>query len=197
MNSFTNDIEFLQLLRSGSSGAFEHLYTSYYKPLCYFAENLIGDAVAAQDLATESFIKLLQKPVEFESGQNIKSYLYTLTRNACFDHLRASQRHQRSFDEIRYFGGEAIEDAERQLIRAEILQSIYTAIETLPDKYKSVVRLALLEGRKNEYIAEVLQMAPQTVRNHKSEAFKLLRRTLGETQQWSPLMLFWCLWQLV
>ena len=189
MNCYDTDMNFLRALQQCAPMAFDQLYASYYRPLCYFAENLVGDADVAQDLATESFIKLLQKSTCFDSTTSLKSFLYTITRNACYDHLRAVQRHETSHAEIRYLNAEENDNAESQLIRAEILQAIYTAIEQLPEKYKSAIRLALLEGKKNEEIAEDLHMAPQTVRNRKSEGFKLLRTALIRQKHLTPLII--------
>ena len=195
VSGYPNDIAFLDALRQRDPGAFDQLYVLYYRPLCYFAENLVGNADTAQDLATESFIKLLNFPGSFDSKKNLKSFLYAVTRNACYDHLRAIRRHKGSHEEIRYLSGGQYDNAERQLIRAEILQAIYAAIEKLPGKYKGPIKLALLEGKKNEEIAEYLSMAPQTVRNRKSEGFKLLRIALSQQQNLSPFIIGYFLCQ--
>lgn len=189
VSGYDHNMDFLDALRRKDAEAFDELYASYYRPLCFFAENLVGNVDTAQDLATESFIKLLDFSGSFDSKKSLKSFLYTVTRNACYDHLRAIQRHKGSHEEIRYLNNGQYDDAERQLIRAEILQAIYEAIEKLPGKYKGPIKLALLEGKKNEEIAESLSMAPQTVRNRKSEGFKLLRIALSRQQNLSPLII--------
>ena len=110
--------------------------------------------------------------------------------------MRATQRHEKSHLEMQYLDGQQNENAERQLIRAEILQAIYSAIELLPERYKGVVKLALIEEKKNEEIAEDLHMAYQTVRNRKSEGFKLLRVALSQQHNLSALLTFYCLLEL-
>ena len=160
------------------------LYSQYYRPLCYFAEGLVGSAQTAEDLATDTFIKLLKKPVHFESGPNLKSYLYTVTKNACLDHLRKIKRRDNIHADILNRADSSNPDAsnftnaEHQMIRAEVLQTIYLAIEKLPVKYRQIVELSLLYGKKNEEIAADLNMAPQTIRNRKSEGYKILRVAL-------------------
>jgi RNA polymerase sigma-70 factor (family 1) len=181
-----DDIVFLQALRQQSSTAYDRLYADFYRPLCYFAEGLIHDATAAEDMVTESLIKLLQELPEMNSIRQLKSYLYTITRNACYDFLRANERHRNSHEEIRYLQGFDTETAERQLIRAEILQAIYAAIEGLPDRNKNIVKLALLEGKNNEEIATALHITDQTVRNRKSEGLAMLRLTLRRQYGLSP-----------
>jgi RNA polymerase sigma-70 factor (ECF subfamily) len=181
-----HDNIFLQALQQQSSAAYDRLYADFYRPLCYFAEGLIHDPAAAEDMVTETLIKLLQEVPEMNSVRQLKAYLYTITRNACFDFLRANQRHRNAHDEIHYLQGSDMETAERQLIRAEVLQAIYAAIEGLPERNKSIVKLALLEGKKNEEIAAELQMADQTVRNRKSEGLAMLRISLKNQYGLSP-----------
>jgi RNA polymerase sigma-70 factor (ECF subfamily) len=181
-----DDIVFLQALRQQSHTAYDRLYANFYRPLCYFAEGLIHDATAAEDMVTESLIKLLQEVPEMNSIRQLKSYLYTITRNACYDYLRANERHRHSHEEIGYLKGFDLETAERQLIRAEILQAIYAAIEGLPERNKNIVKLALLEGKNNEEIATQLRITDQTVRNRKSEGLAMLRLTLRSQYGLSP-----------
>ena len=173
-----HDMIFLQALRQQSSTAYDRLYADFYRPLCYFAEGLIHDPAAAEDMVTESLIKLLQEVPEMHSVRQLKAYLYTITRNACYDFLRASQRHRHSHEELGYLQPFDTETAERQLIRAEVLQAIYAAIEGLPERNRNIVKLALLEGRKNEEIAAELHITDQTVRNRKSEGLAMLRLIL-------------------
>lgn len=178
MNVYNDDISFLRALRQGTPEAFDRLYALYYRPLCYFAEGLIRNIDIAQDIATESFIKLLQKSTNFDSTEGLKSFLYRITRNACYDYLRANRRHENSHEEIRYLAVEQNDNGEVQMIRTEVLHTIYLAIEQLPQKYRGAIKLALLEGKKNEEIANDLKLSPQTVRNRKSEGLRLLRIAL-------------------
>lgn len=186
MLNSANDKYFIELLRQNDSSAYDRLYGEFFRPLCFFAENLTGDGQAAQDLVTESFVKLLQYTPPVETTQQLKSWLYTITRNACFDYVRAVKRHRHSHEELGYLQNENEENAERQMIRAEVLQAIYMAIESLPERNRTVVKLALIEGKKNEEIAADLQMSDQTVRNRKSEGMQMLRIALKDQYGLTP-----------
>jgi RNA polymerase sigma-70 factor (family 1) len=194
MNVYATDMEILQALKKGDAHAFDHVYSLYFKPLCYFAEKITGDGLNAEDIATESFVKLLQKNPDFETLHHLKSFLYTSTRNACYDQLRMQQkRHVQTHSELGYLAEKSEDETEHAIIMAEVLQAIYTAIERLPNKYKRVVKLALIEGLNNDEIAVETGMAYQTVRNHKSEGIKLLRISLFKDGTLSPSTLICCL----
>ena len=196
MKEFLTDIQILNALQSGEEHAFDHVYGLYYKPLCYFAEKIMGSPVIAEDMASESFIKLLQKKPTFDSLNQLKSFLYTSTRNSCYDLLRMKKRHDHSHAEIRYLASEPQEEIENRIIQAEVLNAIYTAIEQLPERYKNVVRMALVAGMNNDEIASETGMANQTVRNHKSEGLKLLRLVIYQNKDLSSVVLVICMLQL-
>lgn len=193
MRVLARDKEILDGLKHGNTRAFDHVYNMYFKPLCYFAEKITGDSAHAEDIATESFVKLLQKNPDFETFQHLKSFLYISTRNACFDMLRMQKRHDQTHMELKYLAEISEETTENAVIMAEVIQAIYTAIEHLPTKYKSIVKLALIEGLDNEKIAAETGMAYQTVRNHKSEGIKLLRISLFKNGNLSPNLLLYSL----
>lgn len=172
--------------------AFNQLYRLQYQPLCYFAERLTGSAEVAQDLVAESFIKLWQRLRDFDSLPAIKSFLYTVVRNAAYDYLKTEKRHQHSHEELRYLSAGNEPDVEKHIIRAEVLRAIFQAIEQLPEKYRDIVKLSLIEGRRTEEIAGLLGIAHQTVRNQKSAGVKLLKLSLfknGHLSLWGLLSL--------
>lgn len=193
MTILASDREILDGLRQGNTHAFEHIYGMYFKSLCYFAEKIIGNNVHSEDIATESFVKLLQKNSDFKTLLHLKSFLYISTRNACYDLLRMQKRHEQIHSEMKYLAVISEEETEHAVIMAEVLQAIYTAIAQLPDKYKRVIKLALIDGMGNEEIAVETGMAYQTVRNHKSEAIKLLRISLFKDGNLSSMVIFCCL----
>lgn len=193
MRILTGDTELLDALKQGESHAFTEVYGMFYKPLCYFAEKITGDNSKAEDIATESFVKLLQKNPDFETLPHLKSFLYTTTKNACYDLLRMKKRHEQTHMEMKYLADVSEEETEHAVIMAEVLQAIYKAIGELPDKYKNVLKLALIEGLDNDEIVKQTGMAYQTVRNHKSEAIKLLRISLFKNGSISSLVLFYSL----
>jgi RNA polymerase sigma-70 factor (family 1) len=193
MRILYNDAELLAYLKRGDAPAFDQVYNLYFKSLCYFAEKITGDGASAEDIATESFVKLLQKNPDFETLQHLRSFLYTSTRNACIDLLRMRKRHYQAHSAIKYLAEISEEATEHAVIMAEVLQAIYSAIDLLPDKCKSVVKLALIDGLDNEQIANKTGMTYQTVRNYKSEGIKLLRISLFKNGGLSSTTLFWCL----
>ena len=65
----SNDI--IDTFKKGGPDALQSLLKQFYSPLCLFAERLLADRAAAEDIVGESFIKLWHKRTDFETMQNI------------------------------------------------------------------------------------------------------------------------------
>jgi RNA polymerase sigma-70 factor (ECF subfamily) len=155
----------------------------HYRPLCYFAAQLIGDPADAEDIAKDSFVKLWHRHADFDSPQSIKSFLYVTTRNAGINFLRRQKVKNTFSREFAYLEESRREELVlNQLIRAEFMQEIYNEIEKLPGKRREVFKLAYFEGLKNDEIAERLDISVFTVKVHKGKALTTLRLRFSDRQ---------------
>ncbi|HVU58708.1 MAG TPA: RNA polymerase sigma-70 factor [Puia sp.] len=163
-------------LKNGDTKALHELHDLYYPALCHFAISLLGDTPAAEDIVTEVFVVLWKKSQDFETLQNIKAFLYISTRNACLNHIKRLQRDTAMKSGLsNYLSTERPEFALNQMIRAEVLQQIYEAIEALPSQCGKVFKLCYVEGLSNSEVAERFSISVNTVKNHKVKALGLLR----------------------
>ena len=187
----SNDI--ISGFRNGEETAVKQLYNLHYRPLCYFAEQLVHDKTEAEDIAVEIFLKLLKKKDDFDNLPDIKSFLYTATRNACFDFLRKLKRDNKYSIEI----SASIEPdelfGEKEMITAKVLQAIYADVENLPGQCKQVFKSIFLEGKTTAIVASEMGISTQTVLNQKSKALQMLRLTLYKQGLYSAGIFFHCL----
>lgn len=175
MSTFSANI--LTDLKTNRKDAIAKVYELYYKQLCYFADKIIENNTIAEDVVADVFLDLIRKPMEFNSIPSLKSFLYIAIRNRCIDHLRLVKR-QTTDEQINEYSDKANINIENTIIASEVLQAIYTAIDQLPQKYRNIIFLSLVEGHDNQEIVNKTGLAYQTVRNLKSAGIKLLRVTL-------------------
>jgi RNA polymerase sigma-70 factor (family 1) len=162
--------------QKGDPHAFTIFFQLHYRPLCYFASQLVGDQQDAEDIVKDTYVKLWQKHTDFATPQNIKAFLYITTRNACLNFLRHLQVKESSRKELLYLEEEKGQELViNQMIRAELMQEIYGEIEKLPEKRRMVFKLAYLEGMKNDEIAQQMNISIHTVKEHKGKALQFLR----------------------
>jgi RNA polymerase sigma-70 factor (ECF subfamily) len=162
--------------QQGDPHAFTFFFQLHYRPLCYFASQLVGDQQDAEDIVKDTYVKLWQKHADFATPQNIKAFLYITTRNACLNFLRHLQVRESSRKELLYLEEEKGQELVlNQMIRAELMQEIYTEIEKLPEKRRQVFKMAYLDGMKNDEIAAHMNISIHTVKEHKGKALQFLR----------------------
>jgi RNA polymerase sigma-70 factor (family 1) len=175
-----NDINLLAGFRNGNETAIRKLYMLYYRPLCYFNQKLINNSQEAEDISTDTFLKLLQKRNDFDSLSDIKSFLFTASRNSCLDFLRREKRHNKSHQEISLLSPLEELFYEQEMISAKVLQSIYAEIENLPNQCQQVFKSIFIEGKSTAMIAEEMGISPQTVLNHKAKSLQKIRLALNQ-----------------
>lgn len=175
-----NDIDFLEDFKNGDETAIRKLYALYYRPLCYFNQKLVNSKHEAEDISTETFLKLLQKKLDFDSLSDIKSFLFTASKNACLDFLRKEKRHDKSHREISLSSPFEELFAEQEMISAKVLQIIYAEMENLPNQCQQVFKSIFIEGKSTADIAVEMGISPQTVLNQKTKGLQKIRLALSQ-----------------
>jgi RNA polymerase sigma-70 factor (ECF subfamily) len=175
-----NEQQLIRLFRAGDESAAADLYGRFYRGLVYFARQIIDHAGEAEDIAQDSMVKLFRKKDDFDQLSDIKSFLYVSVRNACFNYLKARDRHELSHREIRYLYAEGEESADLEMLKSGVLAEVYQEVSSLPAQCGEVFRLLFIHRLSTAQAAEKLGISPQTVLNQKARAIKLLRYRLSE-----------------
>ncbi len=165
----------------GDMEAFRLLFESFYVPLRNFARTYIPDGGVAEDVAQESLVKYWLRREEFDELRKIRSFLYTVTRNAMLNEMerrRMVERHAPAVADA--VASQAIvdgtEDSDR-MVEAEIYRMLRSKIDALPPRTREVMLLSL-SGKATGQIAGTIGIARETVRALKKTAHKRLRLQL-------------------
>lgn len=189
MRSLPLDNDIIVSLKNGDPEALQTLLKHYYSALCLFAERLLADSAAAEDIVGESFVKLWKKRADFENHQNLKAFMYITVRNACLNYLKQAKRDSLSKKQHAYLTSEKEEFVLNEMIRAEVLKEIMDAINNLPEQCRKVLKLGYLEGMKNQEIARLLNISVHTVKNQKARGIQLLKVRLRDRDLMAFLIL--------
>lgn len=166
--------------KKGDPRALQVIFKHFYPSLCIFAERMLRDRPAAEDIVGETLVKLWNRHTDFENMQNIKAFLYITTRNACLNQLKQMQRESLSKKQLAYLSGDKEGFVLNDIIRVEVLREIYREIDKLPAQCQKIFKLSFFEGRKNQEIAEMLGISVHTVKNQKARAIQLLKVKLPD-----------------
>lgn len=178
MNKSLSDHDLISRFQTGDRQALKEIYLSYYEAIFSFANCIVRNMEEANDITSDTFIKLWKQKAGFKNLLNIRSFLYLACRNACFDHLRSSRRHNASHKEIRYLSKEGEWPDDREAIERELLWEIGLQVEMLPPRCREVFELIFFKSKKTREVAEQLGLSRATVQEHKSIAIKKIRNAL-------------------
>ncbi len=163
--------------REGNKDAFRLIYDQLVRPLTYFVENIIYSQADAEDIVANAFYKLYHARTGLRSYEHIKRWMYVIVRNEAIDYLRARRKVRENQHDIAYLESGIIEEAETERVKASIFQDMYQEIGKLPKQRRKILLLYFFEHKSTTEIAELMELSPQTVLNHKTKAINSLRES--------------------
>ena len=85
-------------LRARDEVAFAELVDRHTASMLSVARGYVPNAAIAEEVVPETWIALLKGSDRFEGRSSLRTWLYKIASNACFDQLRSSQRRARPMD---------------------------------------------------------------------------------------------------
>src|SRR6201996_237282 len=161
-------------LQAGSETAFDWLVTHYHGPVYNLILSMLGDVADAADGTQEVFLKAFRGIRSFRRGSSLKTWLYRIAIREALNHKRWFKRHLQknvSIDAEPEEGHAAIEIEDlaatpfEQFAAHEIQAAVQSALQEIPEVFRSAVILRDLEGLSYEEIAEVLECSVGTVKS--------------------------------
>lgn len=168
----------MQRFRSGEEDAFDSLFRQHFAPLCLFAVGYGVEKMAAEDIVEEALIKAWEQKENFTQLPALRSFLYTVTRNASLNFIRDRERHRRADNEVIRMQSPAEPDFSESIIRAELYRELHEALQRLPPLYRQVLELCYLEELDYQQIADRLGRPVNTIRMQRLRAISLLRKEI-------------------
>ncbi|SEP47808.1 RNA polymerase sigma-70 factor [Niastella yeongjuensis] len=184
------DKSLLLEFKRGNTHAFRVVYDMFFPSLCFFAKRLVDNDGEGEDIAADSFVKLLHRHDSFDTLPNIKAFLYITTRNACLNYLRYTQRTHSSKRELNRLQEKTDEHALSHMVHAEVLREVEFEIEQLPNRCREIFKLIYYERRSADEIAALLGISINTVWVQRAKAIQLIRTNLLKKGMLSALLAF-------
>jgi len=161
-------LDLINECKTGSRTAQYKIYKLYYKAMFNTSLRIVNDIAEAQDVMQESFLDAFQKIDTYSGEGSFGSWLKRIVVNNSLDVLRKSK------DIISLDDNEIDLIAEEdQVDETEIqfqVDEIKKAIMLLPDEYRVVISLFLLEGYDHEEISTILNISNNSSRTRYSRA---------------------------
>ncbi len=157
--------------------AFDVFFKTHFSKFYLFANRFIKDEAICQDITQDIFLRLWESNTHsFESTHTLQSFLYKSVKNKCLNHIKHCKVKEKYYSE-RTDDFISDEFLLKNVVEIETNNMLYQAIDSLTPQSKQVIECHLL-GFKNKDIAEELGIQLNTVKTHKMNAYKLLRKQL-------------------
>jgi RNA polymerase sigma-70 factor (ECF subfamily) len=172
----TDDWRCLELARAGDEIAWRVLFDRHYPPLVKMASCITGSLETAQDLAQESFVRLLHVEIRYRDG-SFKSFLSTIAYRLA---LKERKRHNsdRKLDPVLIADG-SLSPLELA-IRDETDRIIVRVIQSLSIEHREILILRYFGGHSYEEISQITEVPIGTVKSRIFYAIKICQEKLKE-----------------
>ena len=178
MNTNSDDILLLKLIKQGDQIAFRHLFYQYADSLERFITYYIHDREKSQDLVLDIFTYIWENRQNFEIKLTLKAHLFQAARNKSFTYIR-DKKIPVYLEEME--GMEIVQNYDSELELQELHHLIEEAVSLLPDKCREIFRKSREENLTNKEIAGQLHISEKTVEGQITIALKKIRIHLGDS----------------
>jgi RNA polymerase sigma-70 factor (ECF subfamily) len=182
------DEELLAAYQQGDPAAFEALLRRHRAPLFTFLLRMLGNREKAEDLAQETFLRIVKGAQAWEQRARFQTWIFTIARNLCFDEARRDRfRRAESLDAEGPSGEPPLVDSVpggeidpgRGAESARLRPLLQRALLSLPVEQREVFVLREQAGLPFREIAGMVGANENTVKSRMRYALEGLRKALA------------------
>lgn len=167
--------ELIERCKAGDPSAYEKLYRLYSKAMFNTCYRITGTEEDAEDALQESFVSAFRNLDSYRGDATFGAWLKRIVVNKAINVLKKKRHELISENESWDVAQEEPADEYREELTVE---RVRRAIEQLPDGYRSVLSLYLLEGYDHQEIADIMGISESTSKSQLNRAKKKLREFL-------------------
>ena len=187
------DTELVRLAREGSVSALRLIVRRHNQRLYRVARAIVRDDTEAEDVMQEAYLRAFRNLAKFRADSSLATWLTRIVVNTAVGHRpqEAVMVPLDTVDNVRlpdvvapYLASEA--DPEQAAARSQVRDLLEHAIDSLPEPFRVVFVMRMVEQLSIEETASALDLRAETVKTRLHRAKKLMRGQL-ETRLGSAL----------
>jgi RNA polymerase sigma-70 factor (ECF subfamily) len=164
----------LDACRKGDRHSLDRLYKEYYGYSMGICLRYSRTREEATEILNDGFFKIFRKLDHYSPGLSFKGWLRKVMINSAVDYFRRNEKHYANLD-ISYV---QYESDQANVLDTLSEKDILAAVQRLPESYRIVFNLFVIEGYKHEEIATMLNISVGTSKSNLSVARRKLKRIL-------------------
>lgn len=179
INLHQEEKELIELAVENNRHAQQKIYSKYAPKMLSVCRQYVKDVHQAEDVMITSFMKVFTNLKNFEHKGSFEGWIRRIIINECISFIRVHKKVKFIEDET-YFE-ETFNNIESQLS----IDDIQSLIDSLPDGYKMVFNLYVIEGYKHHEIGVMLGINEGTSKSQLSHARKMLQDQINKLKNYS------------
>jgi RNA polymerase sigma-70 factor (ECF subfamily) len=168
--------EIVERCKRGDRQAQFELYRLYAQAMYNVCLRMVRNDQDAEDLLQNSFIDVFANLESFRFESSIGAWIKRIVVNNCINFLKKRRLH---FSELQENLSSVPDDAPEPTEYPLSVEAVYEAINHLPDGYRVVFSLYLMEGYDHQEIGQILGISEATSKSQYSRARKKLKEMLN------------------
>ena len=158
--------ELIKQCRKKDRKAQIEMYQLYYKAMFNTSLRIVNNRADAEDIMQESFIDAFNKLDMYAESGSFGSWLKRIVVNKSVDFLRAKKDISRLDDmKVELMEISDLQEEEKNTVEVDVqLAEVKEGMGRLPEHYRLIVSLYLMEGYTHEEIARILNLSYENVR---------------------------------
>ncbi len=183
------DADLIDALRRGEGDAWEEIVRRYARKVTGLCIRTVNDRSLADDLSQEAFLRAFRAIDRFDGRAAFGTWLYRIAMNLCLTELRSRRRRGDLQGDLASGGRSGMtghdpgEPAPGLGVESdEAKREVLSAMADLSDEHRAILILRDIRGLDYGAIAEVLEIAPGTVKSRLFRARAALREILGHDE---------------
>lgn len=162
---------------------FNRIFEDLYTPLCRYSMKFVNDLSVAEDIVQDQFVYIWEKGKKLSEFVSIRAYLYTAVKNRSINYIKKNiaskelsfSEHRREIELPKELTNPAVilENQEIEII-------IKKALQTLPEKCRTIFLMRRHGDMSNREIAEQLGISIKTVEAQMTIAIKKLTAYISD-----------------
>jgi RNA polymerase sigma-70 factor (ECF subfamily) len=169
--------------QQGDRAALEELYLIHFDRIYSYLHVSVGNRHDAEDLTTQTFLKMLEKIGSFKwQSAPFSAWLFRIAHNLAMDHFRSRRRWQPE-EEVPEPPGEEEPSAELVAMKTIGRESMLKLIERLSPEQQQVLTLKFVFNLPNAEVAAILDKTEGAIKSLQHRALVSLQKQIGEQQK--------------
>lgn len=152
-------VDIIEQCKQNNRKAQLQLYNQYCDGMYMVAKRFLKDTQDAEDVVQEAFIKAFTKLHQYKAEVTFGAWLKRIVVNKSIDFLKSKNQRLVDLEEVHLKVVDTYNNDKWLVDDMISLEQVKNAIEDMPDKYKYVLMLYLIEGYDHQEISEILKIS--------------------------------------